>query len=217
MWVTLLVNRAVQILLLFIFFLATAEALTAPLFAVFVTDFIEGATLATVGFSFAFYSITKSIFQLPIARWLDKRKGEYDDFFAMMTGAVISTIFPFLLMIISTPLHLYLANVFIGVGAAFLMASFYAVFARHVDRGSEGFEWSLYSVGGLTVSAAIGSAIGGVLADLIGFYKLFFISGIMTGIGTFLLLFLYPYLDGIRKKAVLPVLPTLPSSQSRQK
>ena len=189
--INITVNRAVKILLLYLFFVVVSGGLFAPIFAVFVTDFIPGATLKTVGFALGFYAIAKSVLQIPLARFLDKRKGERDDFYALMAGASVAVIYPFALLAISKAWHLYFLEAFVGFGDAALMSAYYSLFARHVDKGAEGFEWSLFSVGGLTISSAIGGAIGGVLGDLFGFRLLFLTSGIINFFVMFILFYIY--------------------------
>ena len=205
--INITVNRAVQVLLLYLFFVVTSTALFVPIFAVFVTDFVGGATLKTVGFAIGLYAVAKSILQVPLARFLDKRIGERDDFYALVAGAIVAVIYPFALLGVSKVWHLYTLEAFVGFGDAALMAAYYSLFARHVDKGAEGFEWSLFSVGGLTISSAIGGAIGGVLADTFGFRLLFLTSGIINFVVFFVLLYLYPLLDGARPQALPPFTP----------
>ena len=201
------VNRAIQIMLFYLFFVVLSTALFGPIFAVFITESIAGATLKTVGFAIAFYGLAKSVLQIPLARYLDKHKGEKDDFHALMVGAGVAAIYPFCLMFISQQWHLYALEVLIGLGDASLMAAYYSLFARHIDRGSEGFEWSLFSVGGLTVSSSIGVAVGGILADMFGFRFLFGLSAVVNFFVLFTLLYLYPLLDGARPVAIPPFSP----------
>ncbi|MDO8728876.1 MAG: MFS transporter [bacterium] len=205
-----------QILLFYLFAINVAGGLFGPLYAVFVVKSIIGASLSTVGFALGLAALAKSIVQIPLARFLDKHLGEKDDFYALIIGAVISVAYPFLLIIVSKISHLYLLETMEGVGAAFLMAAYYSLFARHVDKNSEGFEWSLFSVGGLTISSAIGGALGGVLADTFGFTLLFLISGIINLIILFVLFALYPLLDGARSVALPPFapLPKNPAAKS---
>jgi len=205
--INITVNRAVQILLFYLFSVVVAESLFTPIFSVFILENIAGAALRTAGFALAIYAVAKSIVQVPLARFLDKHNGERDDFYALLIGAFIGIIYPFLLATVSKVWHLYLLEILGGVGTAFLMAAYYSLFARHVDKGAEGFEWSLFSVGGLTMSSAIGAAIGGVFAEAFGFKNLFLISGFINTIVFFVLFFLYPYLDGARPKALPPFTP----------
>lgn len=194
-------NRVIRLLLLFLFIINVGEGLFSPILAVFITNFIVGATLKTVGFAVALYAITKSIIQIPLARRLDKKIGEKDDFYVMIIGAMISIIYTFGFIFIKSPLHFYLLSIIGGAGAACLLAAYYGIFARHVDKGSECFEWSLFSVGGLTLSVAIGGAIGGIIADTLGFRVAFLTAGILSVLATILLLFLYPYLKNIISKS----------------
>lgn len=194
------INRAIQLLLAFMFMINVSEGLFSPILAVFITGSIVGATLKTVGFSVGLYAIAKSILQIPLARWIDAQRGERDDFYVMVVGALLTVLYIFGFIFIHTQLQLYFLSIIGGIGAAFLMAAYYGIFARHVDKGSEGFEWSLFSVGGLTISIAIGAVFGGMFADSFGFTSLFITAGVLSAIATVMLLALYPYLDGFRKK-----------------
>ena len=205
--INITVNKSIQIMLFYLFFVVLSTALFGPIFAIFITDSITGATLRTVGFAVALYGIAKSILQIPTARFLDKHKGEKDDFYALMIGASVAVVYPLVLIFISEIWHLYLLEILIGFGDALLMAAYYSLFARHVDKGSEGFEWSLFSVGGLTISSSMGVAVGGIVAELFGFRFLFAISTIINFAVLFALFYLYPLLDGARPQALPPFSP----------
>jgi len=193
------INKIIGFLLVFLFIINVSEGLFGPLLAVFIIKNIVGASLTTVGFSIAIYSIVKSIAQLPLARRIDNKAGEKDDFYIMLMGATIGIVSTFGYLFIKTPLNFYLLSALNGLGGACLMAAYYGIFSHHIDKNSQGFEWSLYSVGGLTVSAAVGAAIGGIYTDMFGFNTTFITAGILNVVATLILLFLYPYLDGIRK------------------
>ena len=203
----LTINKAVQILLMYLFFINMAESLFGPIIAVFVLENIGGATLQTVGFALAFYAIVKSVVQVPVARFLDSHDGERDDFYVLMAGAALEVLYPFAFLIISETWHLYILEAMVGLSSGLLMAAYYSLFARHVDHGSEGFEWSLFSVWSLTVSGAFGAAVGGWFADQYGFRTLFFVSGSINLIVMLVLPMLYPLLDGQRPRALPPLVP----------
>ena len=131
------VNKIIQILLVYLFLANVADALFVPMFSVFVTGWIEGATFSTIGFAIAIASVVKSICQVPLARALDKHPGELDDFGAMLVGALIVTVGAFLLLAVRRPIELYAVNIFLGLGSALLMAAYYALFAHHADKGAE--------------------------------------------------------------------------------
>ncbi|MDA1334468.1 MAG: MFS transporter [bacterium] len=197
------VNNVIKILLGFLFVLNVSDGLFTPIIAVFVGNTILGASLSTVGFSIAIYSISKSIVQIPVARWLDTQITERIDFYVLLTGVVIGIVFPLALIFTTTITMLYLLFALTCVGAACLMASFYALFNDHIDKDRASYEWSLFSVGGLTISSAIGGAVGGVIADYYGFKTLFLISAILYAVGGSILLFLYPHISKFRIPKVL--------------
>ena len=133
-------NRAIQILLAFLFIVNVGGGLFSPFLAVFIVGFVSGATLKTAGFAVAVYAIVKSVVQIPLARRLDKQVGEKDDFYVMIMGAVLSIFYAFGFIFIKSQWHLYLLSIIGGIAGAFLMAAYYGIFARHVDKGAEGFE-----------------------------------------------------------------------------
>ena len=197
------VDTVVKILLAYLFIVNASEGLFLPFIAVFITKTIAGATLATVGFSVVFYAVTKSLIQIPLAHSIDAKKNERSGFAVLMLGAIIGVFYAFGFLLIKVPWHLYALEVWGGIGWACLMAAYYGMFARHVDSGKEGFEWSLFSVG-LTTAAATGSALGGMYADAFGFRALFITAGIANTFATVLLVLLYPHLDGMRKRTKHP-------------
>src|SRR3989344_4606063 len=101
------INKAVQILLLYIFVVVAGASLFCPILAVFITKSVAGATTKTVGFAIAIYSINKLVIQIPLARKIDKYNGEKNDFFVILAGALIGIIFPFSMLAVSAPWHLY--------------------------------------------------------------------------------------------------------------
>jgi MFS family permease len=197
------VNKIIGFLLLFLFVINVSEGLFGPLLAVYITKNIVGTSLSTVGFAIAIYSIVKSIAQLPLAKRIDRKVGEKDDFYIMLTGAIIGIVCTFGYLFIKTPLHFYILSAISGLGGACLMAAYYGIFSHHVDRNSQGYEWSLLSVGGLTVSTAVGAAVGGIYTDMFGFSTTFMTAGMLSIIATLILLSLYPHLDGTLKEVRL--------------
>jgi MFS family permease len=186
-------------LLIFLFIINVGASFYMPIFSVFVTQHIIGATLASVGVATAIYAIIKSLIQVPVAKKLDSQSGEISDFYVLLIGASTGVIYSFGFLFINSVWQLYILQLISGVGDAFLMAAYYAIFAHHIDRDSQGFEWSLLSVGGLTVSTAVGGAIGGYVAQYYGFKMIFVVAGIFNMFAVFLLILLYPYIKVFRK------------------
>ncbi len=194
------VNTTIKVLLLFLLMVNTAAALWSPLFSIFVVNHIVGATLATIGLTGAIYSVIKSTLQIPIAKYLDSRPGETDDFIVILGGVFLSCICSFSFLFTDKIWQLGLVQALWGIADACTMAAFYAIFSHHIDKKSAAFEWSLFSVGGMTVAIAIGGLVGGFVTQSYGFSSVFLIAGIMNVFAFFLLLLFYPHIKVMRPK-----------------
>jgi len=154
----------------------------APIIAVFVTKQIEGGSLEIIGFAAAIFQVFKSVLQIPISRFLDKDHGEFDDFYSMIFGSLLIASVPFLYLLASQPIHVYLIQAVYGAGAAFAIPPWYAIFTRHIDKLKENQEWSLDSIA-IGIGAATSAALGGILANRYGFQTVFIIGGFLAVLG----------------------------------
>ena len=188
------INSVILIIIISEFILITAFGFLPPIFAVFVTEQIVGGTVAVVGFALTIYWVTKSVLQLFVARYIDKNHGEIDDFYFYVAGGLMNSVVISLYYFASSAWHVYALNFLIGVGDAMLVPPFYAIFTRHIDKGQEGFLWSLFSSFSLGAGSALGGAVGGLLAVAVGFRIIFPLIGFLTFISTVILLFLRPYI-----------------------
>ncbi len=193
-----IINKAIKTLLTFVFLFNVAAGLYMPIIAIYITQHVVGATLAVVGVSIAIYSITKAFFQIPIARRLDSIKKENDDFYVLLFGILMAIFYSFGFILVRDVWHLYMLEIFTGIADACIMAAYYAIFSHHIDKNSQGYEWSLFSVGGLTVSASIGGLIGGYIATEYGFSTVFILAALLNTIAALVLIVLFPYVKNFR-------------------
>lgn len=182
------------------FFVNSAFAATAPVFAIFITKQIEGGNAAVAGFATSSLWLTKAIFQLPIAKFLDRTDGESDDFKALFLGSFCMSFVPLFYLFVSKPWQLYLAQAFFGLCLAWVVPAWYSLFTRHVDQFRISFEWSLDSVFSVSIATAVSAAFGGLVANTFGFKTLFVLSSILSFSGVFLLL---PLRNKIKKRESL--------------
>lgn len=188
------INKVVRILVITDFFYNTAFGSFAPIFAIFITGQIEGGSAKVAGFATASYWIVKSLFQFPIARFLDKTAGERDEFLAVFFGYLVSGLVPIGYIFAYKPWHLYALQAFLGFAMAWAVPAWYSIFTRHVDKWRIGFEWSLQSVFAVGLATAAAATLGGYLADKFGFRTLFLVAGILALSASFLLLALRQHL-----------------------
>ena len=176
------VNQVVRTLVLADFFTNAGFSVFAPVFAIFVTRQVDGGTMAVVGFGAAIVQIAKILVELPVARILDKNHGEYDDFYSLVFGSTLIALVPFLYLFATQVVHIYIIQAIYGVGIAFSVPPWYAIFTRHIDKLQESFEWTLDSVS-VGLGAAAAAAVGGLLAQRFGFNFVFLAGGLFAIFG----------------------------------
>ncbi len=184
------INKIVKVLMLSDFILISAFGFIAPIFAIFMTDKIQGATIETVGYASALYWVAAILIRLPIARYIDKTKSEKDDFYFMIFGSLLVSVVPFLYIISTKISHIYWIQALYGIGYSLRIPGWYGMFTRHIDKGHESYEWSFDSiVSGL--GSGISAALGGIIAVKLGFNVLFMLIGGLSVLGSAVLIFLY--------------------------
>jgi len=162
--------------------------------AIFITDQVQGGSATVAGLAVSAYWGTKSLLQLPIARWIDKTDGEYDDFWALFIGYMLGGIFLFGYLFATLPWHIYVIQALLGVSMAIATPAWYAIFTRHVDKWRIGFEWSLESVISFGLASAGAAALGGYVVDTFGFRALFIGAASVAVVAPLLLLTLRKHL-----------------------
>ena len=175
------INKVIKILIFSDVLLLTGFGLFWPIFAIFITDKIQGGSAEVAGFAMAFYWITKSIVQIPLGKYLDRNHGEKDDLLFIIIGFGLAGLAAFGYIFCSLPWHIYILQGIYGLGIAMNVAGWGATFTRHIDKGKEAFEWSFRSTA-VGIGAGVSGALGGIIATKFGFTILF------IGVGTFALL-----------------------------
>ena len=169
-------NRVILTMVVVDFFVNGAFGIITPFFAIFITGQIKNGSASVAGFAAALYWITKSIFQLPISRFLDKTDGERDEFWTFFIGYMSAALIPIIYFFSYLPWHIYLAQIIYGFVMAWVVPAWYSIFTRHIDKFRIGFEWSLQSVFSVGIATSFAAAIGGILIDRFGFRPLFLVA-----------------------------------------
>ena len=182
------INRVVWVMVVTDFFVNSAFGSFGPVFAIFITSQIAGGSAQVAGFAASVYWITKSLVQLPIARFLDKAHDERRHFWAVFLGYLFSSFTPFAYNFVTEPWQLYAVQAFLGICMAFAVPAWYSIFTRHVDKWRVSFEWSLESVFSVGAATAIATAVGGYVADRFGFPMLFNAAGTLAVLSSLFLL-----------------------------
>lgn len=183
------INKIIQILIISDIFFNTGWGLINPIFSIYLLDKIEGGSAQVAGFSTAVYWIVKSILQVPLAKFMDKNDGEKDDFLFMVCGLFIAGLVPFGFLAATKPEHIYILQVLFAIGMAMTAPAWYAIFTRHIDKGREAYEWSLYSTM-FGFATGLSGAIGGIAAITVGYEAIYVFVGVFNIFAALLLLFI---------------------------
>ncbi len=186
------VSLVIQYLTISDFVMMSGWGLISPIIAVFITDQVEGGSVALAGLASTAYFLVKSIVQVPVARFIDLHKGEWDDWRVMVTGTSIISLCAFLYIFVSKPWQVIAVQILYGLGGALSYPAWMAIFSRHLDKKEEGFEWSLYYTS-TDLGAAFTAGFGGLMAAAYGYKLVFVIVGVCSVIGTM-------FLAGITRK-----------------
>lgn len=172
--------------------------LLTPLFPIFVIQYIQGGNALVIGIATTVGLFTKALGQMVTASIIDKIPGEFDDFWFMAIGSIISLLSPLLYLVIHTPLELYFVSFIANASLAMTFPSFMAIFTRHADKGREATDWGVYFT--LTdFAGAIPAAIGGAIAVMFGFPILIVASTALSFFSVFCFIPVYQKLRTDRK------------------
>lgn len=175
------INKVIKILILSDTALITGLGFVAPIFAIFLTEKIQGSNLEMIGYAAAIYWIIKSLVVIPFGKYLDKNHGEKDDLWFIVIGNILAALAVFGYLFSYLPWHIYILQVFYAIGMGMNVPGYTAIFTRHINKGKEAFNWSVRSAM-IGIGAGIAGALGGIIANRFGFNALF------IGIGVFILL-----------------------------
>ncbi len=159
-----------------------------PVFALFVVQRIAGATILTVGIASTIYWITKAIFQMPVALYLDRHDGERDDFHALVSGLILAGFAAISFVLVKTTAELYFVVFLQALSFGLYTPSWSAIFSRHLDKKNYAFDWSLDSTA-VGIVLGITATIGSVIAAVFGFNAIFVSASILSFSSAILLLF----------------------------
>ncbi|MBI1984621.1 MAG: MFS transporter [Candidatus Wildermuthbacteria bacterium] len=169
------------------FLLQAGWGLIGPIFAIFLTRQIAGGSIAIVGFIAATYWVTKSVIQPFLARILDLKKGEKDDFWFLVCGMYVANLIPLGYMVSSELWHIFLLEFIRGIAMAAVVPTWGGIFTRHISKGWEAFSWSVESTA-LGFAAGFAAAFGGIIASAFGFNLVFLMVSVFGLLSSTLLL-----------------------------
>lgn len=184
------INSIIKYLTISDFAILSGMSFIAPIFPIFIIGNIKGGSLEVVGFATGIHVFVRAILSLPVARYLDKKRGDFDEYYALVLGSILLAISPLFYLVISTPGELYLIQVIYGIGYALAYPSWMSLFTRHAEREHEGSQWAVYSFI-TSIGMAGASALSGLVAERSGFHAMFWLVFLITILGLVSLIGIY--------------------------
>ncbi|MEM3091223.1 MAG: MFS transporter [Candidatus Pacearchaeota archaeon] len=180
-------NKKLFLLILSDVLILSSFGLIGPIFAIFITNNLEGGGLVSAGLATTIFLVVKSVVQLPLSRFfIDKEKHKTH---SLLLGTLLIITVPFIYLSAKHVNIIFLAQIIYGLGAAMAYPAWFTLFTNYLDKKHKGFEYTLWATG-VGIGGALSAYLGAKLADLFGFQILFFIVGIVAFIGFFLLIIL---------------------------
>ncbi len=159
-----------------------ALGFVGPILSIFIDKNLTGGGIFTAGLASTIYLITLSILQIIFSYVFNPK----DRLWMLWLGTGIIALVPIGYIFSTSILHLFIAEFFYGIGAAFAYPSWSSLFTSSLEKGKRGFQWSMYS-SGLGIGTAITAAVGGLIAEKMSFKFVFLITSILALIGLFIL------------------------------
>lgn len=196
------INKIIKILIFYDLVFMLGWGLITPILAIFINNNIKGGNVQVVGIAAGIYWILKSIFQLPVGRFLDKNYREKDDYYFLVAGTLLTSLIPIGFIFATLPWHIYFLQIMHAFAMALVLPAWGAIFTRHLDKGKEAQSWALDS-SFLGVATGVSGILGGIIAKFFGFNFLFIGVSIFSLISAFLCFLIRDDILFERKRVVI--------------
>jgi len=159
-----------------------ALGFVSPILSIFIDNNLVGGGIFTAGLASTIFLVTHAVLQIIFSYKFNPK----DRLWMLWLGTGIIAIVPIGYVFSTSIWHLFLAEFAYGIGAAFAYPSWSSLFTSHLESGKRGFQYSIYS-SGLGIGTAITAAIGGFIAEKIGFKFVFMLTSLLAIIGLLIL------------------------------
>lgn len=163
-----------------------------PIFAVFVTQEIEGGTVAIAASSISVYLISRVIFELISGKYAAKSRDRKKIYLTIAGIASISIAYIGFATVNSLA-GLFIFNAIAGMGLGISSPAKNALFSIHLDKNKEAAEWGV-SDASVFICMALATTLGGLIAITYGFSVLFLLAFVIN------LLSIIPYFLYLKRR-----------------
>jgi len=176
-------NKILRSLILSDLFILGSFGLIQPIFALFITREISGATITAVGIAVTIQLVVKAVFQIIVGKWADEEDGNQRELLALIAGSTLQSLIPLGYLFFHNLSEIYILQVVYGIGLALAYPGWMVIFSRYLRADKAGYEWGVYNTT-VSLGIAVAAGLGAYLADIFGFNVLFVIVSVFSFVGT---------------------------------
>lgn len=165
-------SKIVVSLMISDFLLHSGWGFVGPIFALFLSERIEGFSIGMVGLAAGIFWITKSTAQPFVARIMDLIKGDKDDMNFLIVGLIVISFLSLGYIFATNIYHIFIIEFIRGLAQALIVPAWLGMFTHYMDKDWRSLTWAVHST---LVGYALGftAVFGGIIADKIGFQTVF--------------------------------------------
>lgn len=150
----------------------TGDTFISVILALFVTQYINGASAGSVGIAYMVYRLSSSVTTVQVGKMFDKHKGYLDEIWALFLVSIVAGLTYIGLSFASEIWHLYLAMAILGIARSFDINSWKLLFYSHLENKYKGQTIGTYdALYGVAMGAM--AAISGLAGEVYGFTQTF--------------------------------------------
>ncbi|MEN9649241.1 MAG: hypothetical protein RL094_208 [Candidatus Parcubacteria bacterium] len=167
-------TKPIRVLILASMVMTLAFGIFTPFYVVFIQS-LKGS-LSFAGLSMGVFSIVSGIFILFIGRLESHHKNKKH---LLAVGYFLRGLAFVSLSVAVTNIHLLLIQVLLGMGSAFTVPAFDALYTKYVNREDSTMQWAgLQSM--TSISTGIAALAGGIFIEYFGFQSIFLSLGCIS-------------------------------------
>ena len=172
-----MVNKVQKVLLVGGSISDFGEGMLGPLFALFAQKI--GGDILQISWASALYLLVVGILTIIVGKYSDKWSKEK----MMIWGYSLSAIFTFSYILVSSPLHLFIVQVGLGIATALAMPTWNALYSEWSENKKHGSSWG-WASGLSRIIGGVSIVVGGFLVNFFSFNTLFIIMGTIQAMAT---------------------------------
>ena len=167
-------NKAVRILLYTNSLILVAGAMLGPIYALFVEDI--GGSLLDASLAGAIFALAAGLTTLIAGQYTDKIK---ENELIIVVGYGLMGLGFLLYTAVNSIWTLFMVEVIIGFAEALYSPAFDALYSKHLSLRKIGRGWGTWEAANY-FSVALGSVLGGIIVNILGFDVLFILMAIFA-------------------------------------